>query len=61
MKCDNCGQPVRIADGLHSSGYRHDNDEPNGAAEWCETAEGFVRVSVNGCREERNEHQRVGS
>ena len=50
--CDNCGQPVRVADGLHSGGYRHDDDDSTAAAEWCETEDGTVRVTVGG-------HQRV--
>lgn len=48
MICDHCGAPVRVAGGLHFGGYRHDNAEPDALAEWCETATGYVRVSVDG-------------
>jgi hypothetical protein len=48
LKCDICHQPVRTATGLHHGGYRHDNDETDAQAQWCETAHGFLRVKVNG-------------
>lgn len=44
--CATCGRPVRQADGLHAGGWRHDDETPNAHAEWCETADGYVRVEV---------------
>lgn len=49
MKCDLCQKPVRIVEhGLHVGAFRHDNDQSDLDAQFCETDSGYVRVTVGG-------------
>jgi hypothetical protein len=57
--CDICKRPVRIVNkGLHFGAWRHDDDDTNATATWCETEDGIERVTVNGVRTGQ-EQQRI--
>lgn len=49
--CDHCGEMATVVDhGVHVGGYRHVTDESDLVAQFCETDDGLVRVTVDGNR-----------